>query len=503
MSKISGKTKAGHQKGEEPFSKFLLKKNQKYQLLLFFVFYLVLLGLLTYLYPYPASISDSGGYVNAALSDRIDTFRPWGYSQFLILVHSFSSSIHFLVSVQYFINIISSLFLIFTIKYLFKPKRDIIYYLYAFFAIFSPLTLYLSNTVLSDSLFTSLTIIWIASGLWILYDHKALYKYLFYVVHVIALIYLVNVRYTGFIYLVITILLVFIAFYKKNIYICLLLSIAPVLFVYNYYKTQKAKVYELTQVDTFSGFSGWQLANNALHCVPYVRLDTSDINNIEVKNFTKLVMQYDSSLILKKEPSAKFMWDTAMPLKKYCFLEIRRKARHYLIEWNYLGQNVYSKFGSYVIKKYPVPFFQHYLLPNLKSALYPTHDQIVGAFVSKGIPNDLMKNWFEMDDPTRVYSRSNIFAKSFFLIPISRLIIWILVFGAIITYIIKRKRISWQPYQKAVFWLLSAFIAIYLAFSVYAGPFELRYTAPVHLIQVSLIYIMLNSIMINKVENGK
>lgn len=503
MSKASGKANINKPRGRESFSTFLLKKDQKYQLWLFILFYIILFCLLTYLYPYPASISDSGGYVNAALANRTDTFRPWGYSQFLILIHSFSGSIHFLIFAQYFINTISSLFLIFTVKYFFKPKNNIIYFGYAFFAICSPLTIYLSNTVLSDSLFTSLTIIWIASGLWILYDHKAFYKYLFYAIHLIALIFLVNVRYTGFIYLIITILFVFITFYKKNIYICLFLSIAPILFVYNYYKTQKAKVYELTQVDTFSGFSGWQLANNALHCVPYVKLDTAKITDIEVRNFTKLVMQYDSSLILKKEPSAKFMWDTTMPLKRYCFSEIRRTQRHYLVVWNYLGQNVYSEFGSYVIKNHPISFFQHFLLPNLRSALYPTHDQIVGAFVCKGIPNNAMKDWFGIEDMTEVHSRTTILEKGSFLIPISRLLLWIFVFGVFTIYIMIRKRISWLPYQIAVFWVLFVFISIYLAFSVYAGPFELRYTAPLHLIQLSFIYIMLNATTINRTKNGE
>ncbi|MDQ1296636.1 MAG: hypothetical protein QG611_614, partial [Bacteroidota bacterium] len=62
--------------------------------------------------------------------------------------------------------------------------------------------------------------------------------------------------------------------------------------------------------------------------------------------------------------------------------------------------------------------------------------------------------------------------------------------------ILKRKLILWQTYQKTSFLLLIAFIAVYSAFSIYAGPFELRYIAPVHLAQISLIYIILNDAVI-------
>jgi hypothetical protein len=106
MSKIQRNKKDNQETASESFFKFMLQKEQKYQVIAFIALYFILYYVITYLNPYPASISDSGAYVNAALSNRIDTYRPFGYSQFLISIHKWSTSIHFVVAVQYLINAI-------------------------------------------------------------------------------------------------------------------------------------------------------------------------------------------------------------------------------------------------------------------------------------------------------------------------------------------------------------------------------------------------------------
>lgn len=486
----------------ESFRRYMLRKENLYQLILFFVLYGILYGLMIYLYPYPASISDSGAYVNAAVKDRIDTFRPFGYSRFLIIIHGLSSSIHLLVFIQYFLCAISTMFFVFTIKFLFQPRNTILYYLFALFAIFSPLVIYLTNSVLSDSLFTILTILWFTSAIWMLYCNKTLNRFIFSIINIILLILLINVRYTGLVFLPVTMLFVYLSLFRRNILICIALMITPILLVFNYYKEQKAKINKLVHVNTFSGFSGWQLANNALHIVPYIKLDPSEFKDEEVKRFAEFIVQQDTLLVLKVKPSAKFMWNNEMPLKKYHFYEMQRRNRIYLYMWNYLGENVYSKFGSHVIKTHPLLFIRYYLLPNCRLILYPTQDQIIKSFKTDGIPDDLLKKWFEFDETEKVYSRSKIFEKLFFIIPVSRLIIWIMVIAAILIYLIKRKQIKWQSWQEALFWMLWIFLAIYYAFSAYAGPFELRYIAPVHLIQVSTIYIFINSAILGIRESA-
>ena len=112
--------KGGKQKQQEikiSFIKFLFSKEQLYQMLMFLGFAIILYCLLIYMYPYPsAELSDSGSYLKAAFVNEIDSYRPFGYSQFLSTLHGWIGSVHFITFFQYFFNIFNTLFFIFTIK---------------------------------------------------------------------------------------------------------------------------------------------------------------------------------------------------------------------------------------------------------------------------------------------------------------------------------------------------------------------------------------------------
>lgn len=490
-------------KAEEPgdfssFLKFLLGRENKYQLVVFLLVYIVLYMILINLYPYPAGISDSGSYVRAASVNSPDTYRPFGYSKFLIAIHGISPSIHFLVFVQFFINAICTLFLLFTIKYFFPVKRKSIYYLFAFLSIVSPLILYLSNSVLSDSLFTSLTMLWLGTGLWLVYCRKDPDKFISYFLHLLLLFFLINIRYTGIIYVAISLLFVFISFLKRNLFLRLSLILGVLILVFGMYKNQKATINKLVHVDTFSGFSGWQMASNALNCVPYIDINPAQIHDKKVKEFTKFVLQFDTLLIMNTRPSAKYMWDNRLPLKAYCFYEAQRTNTPFIYQWNYLGANVYGKFGSFIMKKYPFAYARYYFLPNCRLIFYPTDDQVVKRFRTDWIPEDLLQSWFETKTGEKLQSKSKIYENIFSMIPVSRSILWTLLLACMIFIILKRKQMSWLPYQQASVLLIFSFILIYYAFSAYAGPFELRYTGPVHVAIISLIYIALNEIKLNR-----
>ena len=480
--------------GFRSFLKFMLTGENKYQFLVFLAAYIVIYIILISLYPYPAGISDSGSYVRAAYENTPDTYRPFGYSKFLIGIHGISSSIHFLVFIQFFINAVSTLILLFTVKYLFPVKRKFVFYLFALLAIFSPLILYLSNSVLSDSLFTSLTMLWLTAGLWMIYCTGYPEKIISFLIHTLLLYFLINIRYTGLVYVAVSVVVVFFSFGRKKIWIPASLIIILLLMLYFIYNKQKSRTYDLVHVDTFSGFSGWQKASNAMNCVPYVDINPAQIRDKKVKEFTQFTLQFDTLLIMNSKPSAKYMWDNRLPLKQYCVYEAQRTRTPYIYQWNYLGANVYGKFGSYIMRKYPFAFARHYFLPNCRLIFYPVDDQVVKVFRTDWIPSDLLKSWFEFGPDEKLYNKSKVYEKMFFLIPVFRSLLWSLMLVCLIMVFVKRKQIIWLTHQWTSFLLLLAFILIYYAFSAYAGPFELRYTGPVHLAIISLIYIALNEI---------
>ncbi len=486
------KNKTEEPEGFSSILKFMLTRENKYHLLLFLAAYIVIYVILISLYPYPAGISDSGSYVRAAAENTPDTYRPFGYSKFLIGVHGLSSSIHFLVFIQYFINAVCTLMLLFTIKYLFPVKRRFVFYLFSLTAVVSPLTLYLSNSVLSDSLFTSLTMLWIASGIWMVYNRGFTEKIFSFAVHALLLYFLINIRYTGLVYVAVSVLIVFFSFGRKKIWIPASFIITLLLMLFLIYNKQKSRNFDLVRVDTFSGFSGWQKASNAMNCVPYVKINPAQIRDKKVREFARFTLQFDTLLIMNSKPSAKYLWDNRLPLKQYCMNEARRTQTPYIYQWNYLGANVYGKFGSYIMMKYPLAFARHYFLPNCRLVFYPVDDQVVKVFRTDWIPRDLLTSWFEFGTDEKLFNKSNLFEKMFFLIPIFRSLLWSLMLACTIMVFIKRKKINWQTHQWTTFLLLLAFVLIYYAFSAYAGPFELRYAAPVHLAIISLIYVAVN-----------
>jgi uncharacterized membrane protein len=59
------------------FISFIKKTEQKKDLLLIIIFYVLAFIILKYLYPYPDGISDSGSYIAAAYNQVYDGYRPF------------------------------------------------------------------------------------------------------------------------------------------------------------------------------------------------------------------------------------------------------------------------------------------------------------------------------------------------------------------------------------------------------------------------------------------
>ena len=118
------------------------------------------------LYPFPDFISDSYSYISTNLFQMDVNLWPIGYSRFLSIIHEISYSDTFLTAIQYFLLEAAFSCLFFTILFLYRPARNTSNILFAFY-FFNPMCLYISNCVLSDALFASLTIVFISQFLWI------------------------------------------------------------------------------------------------------------------------------------------------------------------------------------------------------------------------------------------------------------------------------------------------------------------------------------------------
>jgi len=488
-------------KKKESFFTFIFSKNQRIRLISIIGFYVIVYIIMKYLYPFPDGISDSGGYVLAASMNEYRGFRPFGYSKFLIFLHGISSSVSFVVFTQYLIHVLSTIFFLYTIKYFFRIKNQITESAFDILSIGSILTIYLTNSILSDSLFTSMTLIWLAAGIWFIMSEKLSVKIISFLLKALLLSFIINLRYTGLFYVAIEIVLILMVLLKTNKPLAIGFSFLVIFIAIKTYYRQVERTKDLINIEVFSGFSGWQAANNALHAVPYIDLDTDKIKDSEVKEFSIFAKKVDTMLVQDSyKATASFLWDKKAPLKQYMFYQIKKKNWVYLRAWTYLGKNVYSKFGTHIMTHYPFAFTRHYIIPNLLGTLYPKSDQLFTYFKEDAVTEKQWNDWFELEEGTEIKSRSEIVGEVAKTFPVYRLLLWVLMFTSIIYFLFKKNRKLLSPHQHQTYWLLVVFVMMYFAFHVYSAPFEIRYVAPIHLAQLAIILISFTNLAIRPTE---
>jgi hypothetical protein len=136
------------------------------------------------------------------------------------------------------------------------------------------------------------------------------------------------------------------------------------------YTTYKTKVF--TGTKTFSAFSGWQLANDALHVMRHEAIDTTTIKDKEVKafiSFTNHFFDTTKQTFPDTAATAFFMWYFNSPLKKYMSVYPKR-SKSYFKTWNALGP-VYSKFGKEVILQKPFAYLEYFVVRNSTAFFFP------------------------------------------------------------------------------------------------------------------------------------
>jgi len=147
-------TKPEARKKELSFFKFILQKEQLLDVAIIFTCCLLAYMGIRYCYPYPFTFVDSGGYVEAASKNIFYVYRPFGYSYFLQILHSITTSIHLIFFVQTFLLFLATCFLALTVKYFYIPTRKWLWYISLLFLIFTPTSFIMANWILSDLLFS-------------------------------------------------------------------------------------------------------------------------------------------------------------------------------------------------------------------------------------------------------------------------------------------------------------------------------------------------------------
>ena len=352
---------------ENSFFKYLVA--QKRILVISFTLAVTLFAVLKFCFPIPDFFVDSYTYVADALYERPLNYRPIGYADFLRLAHLVSSNANFTVLVQYILFFTSTLFCFFSADYLYGFPRKIktlIFYL----VILNPILILQTNLISSDSLFCSLTVTWFTLCLWIIRTNNLLVI----IMQVIFLIMCFHIRYVAAFYPVVA-MAAFLFSRRKLLYkiagIVLSLSI-----IYFYVERQKDLTESNTHVRIFSGFSGWQIANNVLCYYKEISVDSERLPTEETKIIDRIVKNKIDNVYEPYYVGTKYIWDKNSPLKFYLSLRVQHTNYNYFDEWMWSSMQL-SDYGWSIIKQRPSAYIKYFITPNFKNYLLPDREILV------------------------------------------------------------------------------------------------------------------------------
>jgi hypothetical protein len=256
--------------------------------------------------------------------------------------------------------------------------------------------------------------------------------------------------------------------------------------------------YKKTGTKTFTAFSGWQLANNAMHIVRHKDIDTTNISDKDVKHLiTYSKAFFDTSKdYIPEYASSWYMWFYKSPLKQY-MNEYEGRSKYYFRTWSALGP-IYNKLGRTIILQNPGSYLRYFVLPNSKEYILPRME--------------IYRNYFEHVDTIGLIARQ-FYGYKESKIPAKKQVVYDIVFtpwkylfplmnllfiGLTIWYVGKRK---YKEQLKLFNYTLLNFTALYVAnffFIVLLAPTVFRYHIFIITIGYPIILLLLQQVKLQK-----
>jgi len=426
-------------------------------------------------YPFANYMPDSYSYLEAAYTNADVNMWPVAYSKFLRLVSVFTHSDLLTVALQYFFLQGCTLFFLFTLFFWQRISRSIRTGL-LLFVLLNPVPLYIANYISADALFIGLSLLWLSSLIWIIFQPK----WWLIAAHGVLLLGCFTLRYNAIYYPFVSLLTFLLCqrswgFKLSGIAMAYALVATSILFTSNKMKTVTGK-------EQFSAFGGWQLANNALYM--YENIPAKERMPVPVR-FAKLeAMVREHMDTLKKvkfshEDSVNsyfYLWSGRGPLIQYLSREYKKDSTTpYFKRWASEAP-LYADYALYLIRKYPLAFAETWMLPNaVKFAVPPA--EFLGTYnMGEDSVGKLAKDWFNYKTlKVKDHNKKGATITATEWAPVfSTLVNLVFIMG--ILGVVFLGGMKWKEYGLpqllgvvAVFWLLNG------AFSIFASPIVLRY----------------------------
>ena len=458
------------------FLSFLIEKEQRIAWAIIGGLFIAILIFLKLYYPYPQTETDSGNYILSAVTGKINGYRPYGYSAFLSFFHGLSADVRFVVTWQWFLTFVSVAFFLFSIKFIFRSLPSFGFYALCLIAIINPSAIFMDAYMMSDSLFVSLTLLFLTTCMWILYNGS----WAAMIANITLLWLCMDARYIGLFYPVFSAAVIVWALFRRFKWVALAAGLLPLLMLYIYRSNTADKMKEEFGVETFSAFGGWQKANNGVAVLPYVKVDPNQIINPQIKAIHQAVRQFPDSFFKTDDIMAtSFMWTRNYPGKQCLAQYIQQTHTPYMQAWAYLGTQM-DAYGDFLQSNYRAEFFQYYIVPNFKNIfkVYP-----IGEYKEFNADAN-MKGLFTTDRDKYEYKKE-FFRPLTSARQIGDSLAWFLFFLSVIAAAIMFRKLDWTMEQKLIIALFILYIGAFCGASTIAAPINnFRYMMPIFYAQI-------------------
>ena len=464
---------------ETPRFRLWNSHNVRTELIAIILLYALVYIAMVFIFPLPNITADTNDYIYRAQTLALGPYRPLGYSLFLRLLHMAVPSGAFVVAVQYWLNAFASGCMLYAIRCAFPPHRRWPWRLYALLVVCSPVALYLTTFLISDSLFCSLTLLWLATGIRAIHRRSAGMT----VVH-LALLYLaINVRYIGLFYPAISVCGLLFAWRKQcavPILAAIVMGLVPYMHIQHIMEARYG-----TRV--FSAMGGWAQASNATVILPHTSLpldafDAADLRELHthLSRYPDQCYRWDAVL------RGAFTWNNDHPgdaLVRQCMTSRRMT---YDQAWVYTGKEL-GDYASVLRRRRPVQFCRYFLLPSAAQVFYPQLATIDTRRIERS-PQAM--EWYAIPAPPSTSSPTPDRHGMASLCRAGILALWLCVFSAVGAAAYHGRRLRFSCTQWRIVGYLALFGAAYLGLSVLTHPLRLRYMLPVYIIQITLPYLL-------------
>ena len=440
-------------------------------------------------YPTPATYSDAFSYVAAAEADTFSIYRPFGYSAFLQLIHVFSHSVHAVIISQIVLYAITLSLFVLAIKRYYPLSKTWIRIVLEVVMALSPVALYMLNALMSDALFCCLIFLMLAMLLVVINEQS----WVACGIYLAAFFASLFVRYSAMFFPIafVPVLL----FVRKPALRWTSVALTCALF-FVFYRNISNNMYQAVRLHQFStGFDGWQLANNAMHVLPFIEDDkqpdnrrVNDLHSFAYPRYNDLIVQRTDS---GQTVTAGFLWQKDWPLKQYMFRYMQTTRTPYPVAWARLGGGLYADYGKWLIMNYPLLFWKYYLSINIQSVFYPKALEMVGHYSEIPANQPDIRSWFGMDTSQPHAARFPVYESHLKnVLPAIDLITWLLFAAALVV-------IGWRfpnsRESRLSLIMLFAFGFIYYGTTTFASPIVIRYWMAMHALKLAFVWIALTS----------